>query len=49
MRDIDSYIKWIRLIKASQYSAYSINVLQTEAWRTCIQKVMNFYKKIKGE
>lgn len=53
-RDIDPprlqlYIKWIKLIKAARTVCILSTSRKWEAWKTCIQYLMNFHKKMKGK
>lgn len=53
-RDIDPrrlqlYIKWIKLIKVVHTVCILSTSLKWEAWKTCIQYLMNFHKEMKGK
>lgn len=53
-RDIDPprlqlYIKWIKLIKVARTVCILSTSLKWEAWKTCIQYLMNFCKEMKGK
>lgn len=42
-------IKWIKLINVAR-TVYILSAsLKWEAWKTCIQYLMNFHKKMKGK